>query len=323
MGKVKQTADAALDSRVMVLASDLAGKKLSNSLHGNTGVGLDLDQFVSKCIFFMRSGGSQTDDQRARSLTQERYRGQAALQEDDEDDDTGDGLDWTVLGGQACFPCNRRPPVSSFLLGPLSVQKRARTTQVRRAKSQRQPVGPATRPQELQQSDLKQSENSNLTHLVKGIKAKLEQHIRDGEERVVAELEEIEGNPDEEDTKAACRRHRVYPSCENELCVSLFDFVVNPNSFGQTVENLFYVSFLIREGNAMVTEDNHGLPLLVPSAPRSLQEQRQQNVQKHQAIFSIDYQIWKTLIEAFDIREPLIPHRMPEETNVSANGWYS
>jgi hypothetical protein len=40
-------------------------------------------------------------------------------------------------------------------------------------------------------------------------------------------------------------------------------------------------------------------------------------------VFSIDYPTWKMFIEAFDIREPLIPHRENEHGHVGTNGWYS
>jgi hypothetical protein len=261
MGKVKQTADAALDSRVMVFASDLASKKLKNTLHGNNSVGIDVDQFVSRCIQFMRSGPNAASGNRL-SSTQARQRRRTAPDEEEDDEDAGEALDWALLGREACFPFNKRPPVSSFLLGPLSVQRRVRATQIRRARSQRQPLGPATRPQELTQSDIKQSENSNLTHLVKGIQTRLKKHIEQQAEEMENELNEIEGEPDEEDFEAASRRHRVWITPEDEPAVSLFDFVVNPRSFGQTVENLFYISFLIREGTVKVLEDKSGLPLL-------------------------------------------------------------
>jgi hypothetical protein len=129
-------------------------------------------------------------------------------------------------------------------------------------RQQRQPVGPATKPQELTQADIKQSENSNLPHLVKGIKNRLEKHIDDNGEKAAEELSQIDGEPDEEDIQACSRRHRVWMTTEGEGAVSLFDFVVNPTSFGQTVENLFYISFLIREGSVKVEEDDDGLPLL-------------------------------------------------------------
>ncbi|KAF2187365.1 Nse4-domain-containing protein [Zopfia rhizophila CBS 207.26] len=324
MKDVKQTADAALDSRTLTTISEYGVKKTNNSVLGNIALGLDLDHFVSKCITFMRFGGVQADDEdQAAASTQARNRRQTAVQDDEDDkDESGDGLDWAVLGAKACFPSNKRPPVSSFLLGPLSVQKRVRTTQTRRAKSQRQPTGPATQPQELQHSDIKQSESSNLTHLVKGIKSRLEQHITAGEEKVEAELAQYGDEVEEDDFEVACKRHRIRRSEDGESCVSMFDFTINPKSFGQTVENLFYVSFLIREGNVKVLEDGDGLPVLVPSQPHSIQEQREQNVQKHQAVFSLDWPTWKTLIEAFDIKEPLIPYRVQEETAVSAGAWY-
>ena len=44
--------------------------------------------------------------------------------------------------------------------------------------------------------------------------------------------------------------------------VSLFEYVVNPRSFGQTVENLFYVSFLIKEGSFAIKQDYRGLPTI-------------------------------------------------------------
>ena len=167
-GKVRQTADATVDSRFLVSASDLAGKKLNNSL-GNSGVGIDLDQFVSKCIYFMKSGGHVAGEEDA-----------PAIPVGDDDEEDPDGLDWALLGRQACFPRNRRPPTSSFLLGPLSVQRRVRVTQ-KKARLQRQPLGPATRPQEIQTGDIQQNESSNLTTLVRGIRSRLAQHITDSQ----------------------------------------------------------------------------------------------------------------------------------------------
>jgi hypothetical protein len=260
LGKVKQTSDAVMEAKALVYASELATKRLDNSLYGSSDVGLDVDQFVSKCIFFMKNGGNTTDEN-AGSATQARNRRQTATQAEDgdDDDDTGDGLDWAILGREACFPCNRRPAVSGFLLGPLSVQKRARAT-VRRGKSQRQPTGPATRPQELTQADLQQSENSNLTHVVKGIRSRLQQHIETASYEVETQLEES-ATPSE--VKSACKERRIYQTPDdNEAAVSLFDFVVNPSSFGQTVENIFYTSFLIKEGNLKVLHSDEGLPLL-------------------------------------------------------------
>lgn len=37
--------------------------------------------------------------------------------------------------------------------------------------------------------------------------------------------------------------------------INMFRLVVNPDNFGQTVENLFYLSFLIRDGKVCL-EDN-------------------------------------------------------------------
>ncbi|KAL1605167.1 hypothetical protein SLS60_004710 [Paraconiothyrium brasiliense] len=315
-GKVRMTADAVLDSHFLTSVTDLSSKQLKISVdQGNQGIGLDLDQFVSRCIFFMKEGRPPSVDEDAQPSS--RRRRQTQRDEVDEDGD-GEGLDWAYLGRHACFPSNTRPPLSSFLLGPLSVQKRVRNATQRRARSQRQPLGPATRPQEIRLDEIQKNENSSLTHQVKVIKARLSDHITKASDMVeTAEIGE------DEDDAAVLKRHRLCVTQNEEAAVSLFDFAINPYSFGQTVENLFYISFLIREGAAKVETDAYGLPLLSPEAPRTVAEQREQTVEKRQAIFSIDYATWQTLIEAFDIKEPLIPNRAPEETSVGAGGWYS
>ncbi|KAF1934843.1 Nse4-domain-containing protein [Clathrospora elynae] len=318
-GKVRQTADAALDSRFLVHVSELASKKLNNSLQGGAA-GIDFDQFVSKAVFFMKSGGGE------REIPVREANGG----EEEEGDEDPDGLDWAFLGRQAAFCGNRRPPTCSFLLGPLSVQKKARTMTQRKARSQRQPVGPATRPQEMQQSDLQSSESSNLSNLVKGIRSTLIQHLETGSNNVEEELSQIEGALDDEDQAAAFSRHRMAQTIEGEPAVSLLDFAINPRDFGQTVENLFYISFLVREGNAKIIKDKEGLPLLVPATPHTITKnaptefsESTGRAQKHQAVFSIDYPTWQMFIQAFNITQSLIQTRLGDGEQVNGNGWYT
>lgn len=268
MNKVRQTADATLDARTLVDLTDMSSKQLGNRLQANAGIGIDLDQLVSRLIYFMKEHHPPGEDEEPQTQARTRHRTQTV--DDDDEDESGEALDWAFLGREACFPNNKRPPVSSFLLGPLSLQKRVRNVQTRRARAQRQPLGPATRPQELRQEDIKQSENSNLTHLVTNIHARLVEHLSNNGAKVESELSMLEGEPDAEDIFAACSRHRVYISPDEEPAVSLFDFALNPHSFGQTVENLFYISFLIREGRVKVVVDENELPLLgnLPRARR-------------------------------------------------------
>jgi non-structural maintenance of chromosomes element 4 len=45
---------------------------------------------------------------------------------------------------------------------------------------------------------------------------------------------------------------------------------------------------------------------------------------RHQSILSIDMPTWREVIEVFDIKEPLIPHRQEQQTGgPGAKGWYS
>jgi len=44
--------------------------------------------------------------------------------------------------------------------------------------------------------------------------------------------------------------------------MNLFEFVINPASFAQTIENIFYLSFSIRDARAKIEDDANGLPVV-------------------------------------------------------------
>ncbi|KAL8902941.1 MAG: hypothetical protein Q9207_004264 [Kuettlingeria erythrocarpa] len=316
---VRQTSDATLDSRLLVSTADLSAKRTTQLSLGDNTQGVEIDEFVGKCINFMRKGpNNATAGTQGRPTATQRRRRDI----DDEDSsleqgfDEGDEFNWAWLGSRACFPYNMRPPVPSFLLGPLAVQKKVRKQTQRRERLQKRDPKDAIRPEEIKAKDLEQAENSNLTTLCKNIHTLLREKTWEGQS-ALNEVNMAEGS--EEEYSATARRHGL---AENGQ-MSFFPFVINPKSFGQTVENLFYVSFLIRDGDVEVGQSDDTLPTLIP-IERNSREEQTAGAQKHQAVFHLDFDTWEDLIDAFDIRASVIPHRQDEEQpQVNATGWYT
>ena len=224
---IKQTSDATLDSRLLVSTADLSVKKTQQLNIGDSTPGIDVNDFISKCITFMRKGDS--NPQGAGSTQRRRRRNDDVHDSASEDSaDEGDAFNWEWLGRQACFPNNVRPPVPGFLLGPLSLQKRARKQTQRKERLQKRDPRDAVRPEEIKASDIERSENSNLTTLCRQIRALLNQIQTDGERAV--EEESTEDMSEAELSELMTRHHM-----SDDGGVSLFRFVINPKSFGHTV----------------------------------------------------------------------------------------
>ena len=268
-GSVKQTADATLDARLLVLAGDMTARRALQTKTGGAGAGVDVDDFVRRCVGFMRKGPADDADaaiapaasQPARPRNAR--RGGAAGSETEseaEDVDEGDALDWAWLGAKACFPYNVRPPVPGFLLGPLSAQKKRRQATQRTARQQKRDLADAARPDEIRLQAVERRENSNLKQLCTDIYALL---LRTEQEGTAACDEDFNtmADPPEEGSRAFFDLMRRY-GVRSTGGVCLFEFAYNPRSFGQTVENLFYISFLIRDGLAGIKMDSHALPTL-------------------------------------------------------------
>ncbi|KAK0655940.1 Nse4 C-terminal-domain-containing protein [Cercophora newfieldiana] len=328
---VKQTVEAAIDSRGLVIAADLSARRVQRLTSGTAANGVDVDEFVSKCISYMRHGGGIDNDEAVElSSTQRRRRqpNRGAIGNDDDDEvgDDGDMENWAHLGRFAIIPYIRRPALPGFLMGPLSIEKKARKTAVRSAPFKISNLR-EVRPEEVRAEDLKKSDKNDLTAICLKIYAQLEKFQEYAQNKVEDQLQQLDDNLSDDEQKRKADEIMNEYALRDTGGIDLMRFVVNPRSFAQTVENMFYVSFLIREGKVELQFDDKNLPAIAPMK-LDLQEENANSrhaAMRHQAIMSIDMGIWRDIIDAFEIKESIMPHREEEESTggPGAQGWYS
>jgi len=55
--------------------------------------------------------------------------------------------------------------------------------------------------------------------------------------------------------------------------VCYFSFVIDPDHFGKTVENMFHVSFLVKQRQTVLSIGENGLPVLEPIIGRKVKHE--------------------------------------------------
>ncbi|CAF0992670.1 unnamed protein product [Didymodactylos carnosus] len=99
-----------------------------------------------------------------------------------------------------------------------------------------------------------------------------------------------------------------------------FEFVVHPESFARTVENMFHISFLIKEGYARLFLDKEELPAIEPtekalfksslnSSTSSQQRSQNSTIHSNQMIMSFTVEDWEEVKKTFEIVVPMIPDK--------------
>ncbi|KIJ68014.1 hypothetical protein HYDPIDRAFT_83657 [Hydnomerulius pinastri MD-312] len=102
--------------------------------------------------------------------------------------------------------------------------------------------------------------------------------------------------------------------------INLFRFVVNPNDFAQSVENIFYVSFLIRDHECAFEISEDGEPIIMLCEQPTM-EDREAGVINRQIVMEFDIATWKRAIEVWNITKSTIPQRPPARTKIG-DKWY-
>lgn len=84
--------------------------------------------------------------------------------------------------------------------------------------------------------------------------------------------------------------------------VDVWRFVLDPQSFTRTVENLFHLSFLVKEGRAKLVDSGSTITLTLGVPPKEGAV-----VKNFQAIAALDYATWQLLCRYYsDQKEPMI-----------------
>ncbi|XP_046639915.1 EP300-interacting inhibitor of differentiation 3-like [Daphnia pulicaria] len=148
-------------------------------------------------------------------------------------------------------------------------------------------------------------------------KERRQRQPRNPQEKVVAQLLQPKKLDDiaEEDQNTAVAKHVEYImkclakeyKANNEKPISFYHFVIDPTSFSNSVENIFYISFLIKDGHVSINEDGeNGLPSLRVVPKKTSSSQAQEAVSKKQLVLSLDQRRWQAISQGLGLKSAAI-----------------
>lgn len=182
-------------------------------------------------------------------------------------------FNWMKLGTLFYATSNRRI-AQDFLYGPLGVLKRRQATRSRTIDDTKGMA--STTAQRIDRLDFAGDQEQTTAQIVKDI-------------------------------------YKIFIQKSDNRRVNFFVAFINPHSFAQSVENLFYISFLIKDGRLELT-DHEGVPMLQSTQGTHSDGSNGENIKRNaHHIASFDYEAWSYLIEKYDITLSFLSHRNQDE----------
>jgi hypothetical protein len=219
-------------------------------------------------------------------------------------------FDWRTLGAECGICFNALPEGVSFLAGPLDAQLKEPTEKKARVVRQRAvaEAGEEVKPEQVQAGEKNKKENvDQLSALLKQMKKKLNH-------RCVSQMATNRERAAGDETAEQLLQ-------ETGMEIDGVQYLFNPDSFTQTVENIFHYSFLIKKGEAAIGVRSRRSQALEESSPTSsgftqhqglyvkpaaLNDHRPEN---RQAVVAFTMKDWRALVQGYDLQQGDLPHR--------------
>ncbi len=232
--------------------------------------------------------------------------------------DDGVYFNWRLFGREVGSMFNSTPSHVSFMNGPLDAEYEAK----QRKKAERRKRTNVDDVEEKEVGTVQQKKRSKdqdklsaAERNVDQMKKLVEKHSVENNNLHVEEAEKEFNKSYTEWTKEERSAfNKMHPDPDQ---VEAVPFLFNPNSFTQTVENIFSLSFLVKNGDAKVkvkkpeecVSENQKPGLYIKYFDAKKEEKRSKQRQKRQAIVSLSMADWKALVNAHQVKESVVPHR--------------
>mmetsp|Transcript_13521 Transcript_13521/g.23719 ORF Transcript_13521/g.23719 Transcript_13521/m.23719 type:complete len:417 (-) Transcript_13521:515-1765(-) len=229
-------------------------------------------------------------------------------------------FNWHGLGFQVGVCFNALPSHVSFLYGPLDAEYTPKERKMpERRKKQTQEEGENEEEEEPDDVDQtgkkKESDGNELSAVEKHIsviKKTLRKRMEVEREAAVERSDEYETQLSQEIDDEQMVQERKQTFVNQNSQVNAVNCLFNPNSFTQTVENVFHFSFLLKEGKAGIkarsaedVEEYGGEP-----GPAIRPYENHDMGPPKQAIVSLNMKDWKDMCQAYNVEESDVPHRV-------------
>lgn len=122
------------------------------------------------------------------------------------------------------------------------------------------------------------------------------------DETAAEDVDDLEADNKNEATKRVEELHEHLPQENTDM--NFWEYVYDGHEekgFGRTIENIFYASFLVRDGHAGITVDDKHPEVSARAAPLA-QDYVDRKATKHQCVVQFDYKTWLKLQNAFGDR---------------------